>query len=274
LTGGYDLDEVAKYWTKRLRSTDPLAAVLSYDAPTEANRAYDRWERESLLRQLPPTLRQKRALDIGCGTGRITLLLAKLGARVTGVDISQAMLDRCMQRATRLRVKSRIGMLLAAAHAIPCATSNFHFVTCFGLLEHLPPRHRRMCISESARVLAPGGRFYAVVNNEHNPFLKSEYRRRRPPMPGHRSDLVGIDWLKRTCARLSLRATPCAANPFYGLAHFAVWPRRQRLKLTRSEAEALFELATDLDLQHALPDALIRRFASHYLVMIRRCRSS
>lgn len=38
-------------------------------------------------------------LELGCGTGSILLALAKRGLRVTGLDISESMLDRCRQKA-------------------------------------------------------------------------------------------------------------------------------------------------------------------------------
>src|SRR5437667_12320313 len=37
-------------------------------------------------------------LELGCGTGRITLALAKGGYRVTGLDLSQRMLERCAEK--------------------------------------------------------------------------------------------------------------------------------------------------------------------------------
>jgi SAM-dependent methyltransferase len=45
-------------------------------------------------------------LELGCGTGRITLALAEAGHRVTGLDISERMLQRCHQK--------RAGLLTAA----------------------------------------------------------------------------------------------------------------------------------------------------------------
>src|SRR5262245_22957923 len=44
--------------------------------------------------------RGDRVLDIGCGCGDTTLLLARRGAAATGVDISQPMLARARERAT------------------------------------------------------------------------------------------------------------------------------------------------------------------------------
>ncbi|HMD38573.1 MAG TPA: class I SAM-dependent methyltransferase [Candidatus Acidoferrum sp.] len=51
-------------------------------------------------------------LELGCGTGRITLALAKAGHRVTGLDISERMLERCNQKRGRLTTESRERMHL------------------------------------------------------------------------------------------------------------------------------------------------------------------
>jgi ubiquinone/menaquinone biosynthesis C-methylase UbiE len=46
-------------------------------------------------------------LELGCGTGRITLALAEAGHRVTGLDISERMLERCNQKRASLRTEAR-----------------------------------------------------------------------------------------------------------------------------------------------------------------------
>src|SRR5271163_421573 len=51
-------------------------------------------------------------LELGCGTGRITLALAEAGHRVTGLDISERMLERCNQKRAGLRTEARERMHL------------------------------------------------------------------------------------------------------------------------------------------------------------------
>lgn len=46
-------------------------------------------------------------LELGCGTGRITLALAEAGHRVTGLDISERMLERCNQKRAGLPTEAR-----------------------------------------------------------------------------------------------------------------------------------------------------------------------
>jgi ubiquinone/menaquinone biosynthesis C-methylase UbiE len=48
----------------------------------------------------------ERILDIGCGCGETSMLLAKVGARVTGIDISHPMLARAKQRASQERIEN------------------------------------------------------------------------------------------------------------------------------------------------------------------------
>src|SRR5258707_9417727 len=46
-------------------------------------------------------------LELGCGTGRITMALAEAGKRVTGLDLSERMLQRAEKKRAALRVEAR-----------------------------------------------------------------------------------------------------------------------------------------------------------------------
>ena len=102
---------------------------------------------------LLPEVAGKRVLDVGCGTGRVSQLVAKRGAsRVIGVDFSVNML-----RSARIQVHSYSTVTLAAAEAIalPFAEETFDVVTCslmMGHLEKIEP-----AIAELARVARRGG---------------------------------------------------------------------------------------------------------------------
>src|SRR5690348_16472958 len=61
-----------------------------------------------------------KLLEIGCGTGRVTLALAEAGSHVTGVDASEAMLARCRLRlaGAPARVAQRVALVRADARAL------------------------------------------------------------------------------------------------------------------------------------------------------------
>ena len=46
-------------------------------------------------------------LELGCGTGRITMTLAEAGKRITGLDLSGRMLERAVKKRAALRVEAR-----------------------------------------------------------------------------------------------------------------------------------------------------------------------
>ena len=91
---------------------------------------------------------QGKALDVACGTGDMSLLLTERGVSVTGVDISEEMLNIARQKTT-----SAIFQLADAEH-LPFADSEFDAVTCaFGVRNFV---HLETGLSEMLRVLKPG----------------------------------------------------------------------------------------------------------------------
>ncbi len=100
-------------------------------------------------------LRGARVLELGCGSGDYTIMLARRGAQVTAVDIAPASLAITRRRAEASRVAAsvRVGEMAAEALAFPAAA--FDWVVGFGVLHHadlvaLAPEIRR--------VLRAGGR--------------------------------------------------------------------------------------------------------------------
>lgn len=90
-------------------------------------------------------------LDLGCGTGVLTKALAMLGHDVTGVDISQAMLDQIDTSAGPGRITLRQGNVFA----LPFADASFDGVITRWVIPHF--RDWPGIVREAARVLRPGG---------------------------------------------------------------------------------------------------------------------
>jgi 2-polyprenyl-3-methyl-5-hydroxy-6-metoxy-1,4-benzoquinol methylase len=87
-------------------------------------------------------------LDVGTGTGRAALLLARSGARVTGIDASEAMLTVARQRAALDRVDAVFQ--LGDAHALAFPDRSFDGLVCLRVLMHTP--QWRQCVTELCRV--------------------------------------------------------------------------------------------------------------------------
>jgi ubiquinone/menaquinone biosynthesis C-methylase UbiE len=93
-------------------------------------------------------VRDRRVLDVGAGTGRAALLLARAGARVTAVDASEQMLAVARQRAA----DERVAMTFAVgdAHALDFEDRAFDVAVSFRVLMHTP--QWRVCLGELCRV--------------------------------------------------------------------------------------------------------------------------
>lgn len=109
-----------------------------------------------------------RVVDVGCGGGILAEALARHGASVTGIDLSDLSLKIARQHAERggLDIDYRyldVETLAASeAHA-------FDAVTCMEMLEHVP--HPERVIAACARLLKPGGMaFFSTINRTFKAF--------------------------------------------------------------------------------------------------------
>ncbi|WP_343233334.1 class I SAM-dependent methyltransferase [Streptomonospora sp. PA3] len=157
------LDEVRADWT-RLGSAEPLWAVCVDPAKRGGGWDDDEFlasgaaEIDAALGRLAELgLRpgRRRALDFGCGAGRLSNALAAHFARVVGVDIAPTMLDE----ARRLdRSGGRVDFRLNDRPDLAAfADDSFDLVYTDLVLQHLPPKLAEGYLREFVRVLRPGG---------------------------------------------------------------------------------------------------------------------
>jgi ubiquinone/menaquinone biosynthesis C-methylase UbiE len=129
-----------------------------YDFEYRDHRHDIRWYRD-LARSLGAGL---QVLELGAGTGRITLPLATDGHRVTAVDRMQPMLDRLQAKLAEQPVLGhRVEPVLGDITALPLADAAFDLVIApFNVLMHLYRWQDLLaCFREVRRVLVPGGTF-------------------------------------------------------------------------------------------------------------------
>jgi ubiquinone/menaquinone biosynthesis C-methylase UbiE len=98
-------------------------------------------------------------LEIGCGMGTHAALLAKAGARLTAVDLTERAIEAARRRFELFGLNGRIER--ADAENLPFADASFDFVWSWGVIHH--SSRFEACLAEIARVLRPGGRLMLMV---------------------------------------------------------------------------------------------------------------
>lgn len=111
-------------------------------------------------RYLPPGgVADADVLEIGCGMGAHTQLLAEGGARLTSVDITPRAVAMTQRRCVLHGLS--VDVHQADAECLPFAADSFDLVWSWGVLHHSSSFDR--CLAEAGRVLRPGGRLLMMV---------------------------------------------------------------------------------------------------------------
>ena len=155
-------EEVGRYWNENAEVWTKLARA-GYDV-------YRDYLNTPAFFDMLPDVAGLSGLDIGCGEGHNTRLLAKRGARVTAVDISEVFLRYAKQ--SEQEEALGIEYKLASAVELPYDDAAFDFAVAFMSLMDIPETNR--VLSEAYRVLKPGG--FLQFSIEH-PCFATPHRR-------------------------------------------------------------------------------------------------
>lgn len=163
-------------------------------------------------------VRGRTVLDFGCGSGENSLVLARRGARVVGVDLSESLLRLARRRLEVNGVAEGARFVAGSAHDLPLAARSVDLVLGIAILHHLD---LDLVSKEVRRVLKPGGRAIfqePVRNSAVIRFLRSLIPYRAPDISPYERPLTDAE-LQRFAngfSRWSVRA--------FGLPHVQLGP--------------------------------------------------
>ena len=128
-----------------------------------------------VLRSFPSDGRGRRLLDLGCGGGEISSMLAEAGYQVTAVDRNPP---------ARADLESSVKFLAADLDdGLPQLPGRFDFVLCADILEHL--REPARLLADVRAVLAPGGLLVASLPNSGHWYFRLNVAAGRFPADDH-----------------------------------------------------------------------------------------
>ena len=175
--------------------TDPMWAILTYPG-----KEGERWSQEEFfetgnseidrllqyLAGLGLSINRGKALDFGCGLGRLSQALARHFDEVVGVDIAPSMIEKARllnQHGDRCRY-----VLNERDQLKKLGSERFDLIYTSFVLQHIRPRYTKRYLVEFMRLLVPGGVLVFQLPSE---------RRASPPLSGALKPAASGSWLKR-----------------------------------------------------------------------------
>jgi tRNA (cmo5U34)-methyltransferase len=152
-----------------------------------------------------------RILDLGCGTGNTSLTMSRLfpGAHITALDGSEGMIARAKDKLAAVGTGNadfRVADLSRPGWSGALADQPFHAAVSVLVLEHLPFDAYRTCLSETMKLLEPGGWLITVEGYEAPLGIELFYREMA------RLELQAVKEGRITRARLDEMKALSAAN--------------------------------------------------------------
>lgn len=159
-------------------STDAAAAAEKHSVRRVYNALADEYDDRLTANAPPETLfldteqkfladrvgSEDVVLDVGCGTGRLTLPLAMKARAVVGADLTPGMLGVAREKCDAGGAEATF--VEADMVSLPFEPGSFTVVVSSLAVMHVPVQERQAVFCELARVLAPGGRLLLSAKNE------------------------------------------------------------------------------------------------------------
>lgn len=220
-----------------LTSTDKLlvddANVARYMAPPETT-PYPLEYAFHLLGDV----RGKTIVDLGCGSGINTLILAQRGAKVVGIDISESLLGIARQRAIANHLERTARFVASSAHDLPFLEESADVVFGIAVLHHLD---LDLVAEQTWKLLKKGGRAIFQEPIRNSAVLRAVRRAipyRAPDVSPFERPLLDAE-LARFASRFSTSQSRVFCLPFINLASVAGVPSRYVHRLYQYDARLL-----------------------------------
>jgi 2-polyprenyl-3-methyl-5-hydroxy-6-metoxy-1,4-benzoquinol methylase len=227
-------------------SAPEFTAYFAQQSQSQESLARFRNIQDIVLRWVDPLRRTLEVADVGCGAGSQSLLWAKMGHRVFGVDVNEPLVNLAKKRSAQESLP--IDFRLGTATALPLPDGSMDVVLAADVIEHVPDW--QVCLDEFSRVLRPRGVLFVNTSNRLCP-AQQEF------------NLPLYSWyperLKRHYERLARSTRPELAShaTYPAINWFTFYQLRRELRMRGMESFDRFDIAR-LRSQRGVPALLSR----------------
>jgi ubiquinone/menaquinone biosynthesis C-methylase UbiE len=149
-------------------------AYTDWSATYDSDRNLTRDLDQHVARQELVRFSCKSILEVGCGTGKNTPLLASIGERVHALDFSAGMIEKARAKVTSSNVTFEIADI---TKRWPAKDQSLDLIVCNLVLEHIEDLN--FIFAEASRVLVEGGRFFICELHPFRQYLGTQARFQR-----------------------------------------------------------------------------------------------
>jgi len=229
-----------------LGKTAPLEAILTNPERKEGwlEKEFFEWGRDEIegvlrnVRSLGVELTQRRALDFGCGVGRLTQALAEHFEEVHGVDIAPSMI-RLARRYNRYGDRCHYHLNYSKNLRI-FEDDRFDFIYSNITLQHMEPRYAKGYLREFLRVLEPSGVLVFQLPTQLAPLAR---RSPTEPTPGDRREAGECESVKTLPrGRIKRVLRPFVPRPLVELYRRIIRAREPRMEAYGIPREEVIDL--------------------------------
>jgi len=114
----------------------------------------------------------RNVLDLGCGIGRNTLLLAKNGFDISGIDLSEFGVNKTKERLLKNGLDGNV--ICGDIHNLPYGDNSFDALLAYHVISHTDSIGIRKIIGEMNRVVRNKGELYFTLCSKESPTYKNK----------------------------------------------------------------------------------------------------
>ena len=154
-------------WEK-IGATDPYFGVCSHDQYRLSNLKEENKEKlfisgsdhinnilNNIKKHIDPAYTPKKAVDFGCGVGRMVIPLAKIAKSVVGLDISESMLNEAKKNCENQSIKN--ASFFKADENLSALNDKYDFIHSFIVFQHIPVKRGERLFENLLTHLEDGG---------------------------------------------------------------------------------------------------------------------